>query len=577
MAEAPVVGFGALRRGVVLVRRLVALSPRTFAAAVTGAAVYALASVASSLVLEAVIDHVIVPRFDEGDPRLGAAWLGAAAVVVVGVVKSAGVIVRRTFAGYTRWNVSGALRRRIVDRYLDHPLSWFHDRPVGDLVGRAGVDVDAAAEVTSPLPFASGVVLIVVVAGIAMLLADPVMGIVAVALFPVLGVVNVAYQHRVQGPSEEAQGHLGDLATVVHESFDGALVVKALGVERAEVERLEARAAALRDAKVHVARLRAGFEAALDAVPALANVVLLVVGAMRVESGAVTVGQVGGFVFLFGLLVWPLRVIGWLLADLAHALAGWDRVQPVVDTDVDRPPAVVPRDGGLGLHRVAFAYGDGPAVLREVDLEADRGRIVAVVGPTGSGKTTLLHVGGALLAPDAGRVAADGGAAPTVVLQEPFLFGGTVRDNVDVGGLLSDAEVWDALRIAQGDGFVAALPDGLDTELGERGVTLSGGQRQRIALARAVAARPAVLLLDDATSSLDPTTEALILRHLEAELSGTTTVVVASRPSTIGLADEVVYVVDGRIADRGRHDDLVARQPGYRRLVEAYERDRSRA
>jgi ABC-type multidrug transport system fused ATPase/permease subunit len=161
-----------------------------------------------------------------------------------------------------------------------------------------------------------------------------------------------------------------------------------------------------------------------------------------------------------------------------------------------------------------------------------------------------------------------------VVFQEAFLFSGTVRDNVDVHGALDEAEVWAALTLAQADGFVSALPAGIRTPLGERGVTLSGGQRQRLALARAIAARPSVLLLDDATSALDPTTEAHILGGLASALAGITTVIVAHRPSTIGLADEVAYVVDGEVVDRGPHAELLARQAGYRRLVEAYERER---
>ncbi len=538
-----------------------------------GAAVYALALVASSIVLQRVIDRVIVPRFDEGATGLGGAVVAAVAVVVVGVVKSAGVVVRRTFAGATRWEVAGTLRRRAIDRYLDQPLAWFQGRPVGDLVGRAGVDVDAAAEVVSPLPFASGVIVIVSVAGVSMLRTDWVIGAVALAMFPVIGLVNVAYQRRVQPPAAAAQLHLGELAAVVHESFDGALVVKALGLEQAEAARLEPRAAALRAAKVRTAQLRAGFEALLDSIPALANVVVLVVGAVRVEAGALSVGEVGGFVFLFGLLVWPLRVVGWLLADLSRAVAGWERLEPILDGASVPRPVVAPRPAGVELAGVGYGYVEGVPVLRDVGLVAGPGRVVALVGPTGSGKTTLLHVAAGLLTPATGVVAAAGGP-PTVVFQEAFLFSGTVRDNVDVHGALDEAEVWAALTLAQADGFVSALPAGIRTPLGERGVTLSGGQRQRLALARAIAARPSVLLLDDATSALDPTTEAHILGGLASALAGITTVIVAHRPSTIGLADEVAYVVDGEVVDRGPHAELLARQAGYRRLVEAYERER---
>jgi ATP-binding cassette subfamily B protein len=567
-------GRGALARGAALATRLVRLRPGVFAVAVSGAAVYAVASVASSFVLDAVIDRVIVPRFEQGATGMGAAVVAALVVIAVGVAKSVGVVVRRSFAGRTRWEVAGEVRRRVVARYLAQPLAWFHSRPVGDLVARAGVDVDAAVEILAPLPFATGVVLIVAIAAVALVAVDPVLGGLAVVMFPVLGVVNVLYQRRVEAPSEQAQAHLGRLAALVHESFDGAQVVKSLGLERAEVARVAAAARDLRDAKYVVARRRAGFEALLDAVPSLANIALVVVGAARVDQGAISVGDVGGVVFLFGLLVWPLRVVGWLLGDLSRSLAGWARVEPVLAGFPDDRPGLARREHGVALEGVTFDYGDGRAVLRTVDLVADRGRVIAVVGATGSGKTTLLQIGAALLAPASGRVSAEAGP-PTIVFQDAFLFSGTVRHNVDLSGELGDDAVWEALRLARADAFVGDLPGGLDTELGERGVTLSGGQRQRLALARAIAARPSVLLLDDATSALDPTTEAQILRGLGEALAGTTTVVVATRPSTIGLADEVVFVVDGTVADRGPHDALVARLPAYRHLVEAYARERS--
>ena len=221
-----------------------------------------------------------------------------------------------------------------------------------------------------------------------------------------------------------------------------------------------------------------------------------------------------------------------------------------------------------------FAYEPGRLVLHDLDLQLRAGTTVAVVGPTGAGKTTLLQVIDGLIAPDAGTVAAEPGVR-ALVFQEPFLFAESIRENVLLGLEVPERRLRQALELAQAAGFVDELPHGAATVVGERGVTLSGGQRQRIALARALVRRPRILLLDDATSSLDPTTEALILTGLGRELAGITTVVVASRPSTIALADEVVFLVNGRVADQGRHDDLLARSVPYRHLVEAYERDRS--
>lgn len=563
-----------------MVRAEIRLHRRPFVIAVSGATVFAIATVASAWVVRWITDNVIVPRFEEGSVSTAAVLAGCAAIVVVGVVRAAGVIVRRTWAGVTQWRVQATLRRDVVGRYQAQPLSWFQQHPTGELVAHAGVDTEAATEVLAPLPYSTGVVLMVVVSTIGLFLIDWVLGAIACVLFPVLGVLNVYYERRVSGPADEAQEHIGAVTSFVHESIDGALVVKALGAETHEATRLEPKVAALRDAKIHVARLRATFEALLDVVPALANVALVVAGAYRVQAGAATVGDVTSVVYLFTLLVWPLRLIGFVLADLPRSLAGWERVTKVLDDPVLPAPheAVSRTPPGIGvqLRGIRFGYEPDRLVLRDLDLTVQAGSTVAVVGPTGAGKTTLLQVIDGLVAPSSGSVAAEPGLR-TMVFQEPFLFAESIRENVLLGLEVPERRLRAALELAQAAGFVDELPHGAATVVGERGVTLSGGQRQRIALARALVRRPRILLLDDATSSLDPTTEALILTGLGRELEGTTTIVVASRPSTIALADEVVFVVDGRVAEQGTHDDLLARSAQYRHLVEAYERDRSAA
>lgn len=556
------------------------MHPRSFAIAVAGAAVFALATIASSWVLSWVIDTVIVPRFEQGDVDVAATALGVTAIVLVGVVKAAGVVVRRMWAGRTQYRVAASLRDEVIEQYQAQPMAWHQRHATGDLVAHAGVDVDAATDVLAPLPYSSGVVLLVVVSSVWLLAVDPVLGGLAVLLFPVLAGLNVVYQRRVDGPATEAQDQIGEVSRLVHESLDGALVVKALGAEAHESERLEVKAGNLRDAKIRVATLRATFESTLDAVPTLANVALIVVGAMRVEAGAATVGDVASFVYLFTLLVWPLRLIGFVLGELPHSLAGWDRVRAVLADPV--PPApeehhVQPPPGvGVTLRHLHFGYEPGREVLHGLHLDVPAGRTMAVVGPTGSGKSTLLELIAGLLAPTRGDLGREDGAC-VLVFQEAFLFADTIRENVTLGVPASDDEVWAALTKAQAERFVRELPDALDTTVGERGVTLSGGQRQRIALARALLRRPSVLLLDDATSALDPTTEGRILTALGDRLEHVTTLIVASRPSTIALADEVLFLDDGTVVDRGPHLELLARQPAYRHLVEAYERDRSEA
>src|SRR3954469_1379504 len=248
-----------LRRGMAMLWALVRLSPGTFTVAVAGAAVFALATVASSMAVRWITDRVIVPRFDDGSVATGTVVAGCAFVILVGVVKSIGVVTRRSLAAVTRSNAQAALQASVLDHYQRQPLAWHQAHPTGDLVAHAGVDVEAATDIINPVPYSTGVVLLVVVAAIWLLLTDVVLGAIAVALFPVLVAVNVLYQHRVSPPAELAQAHLGDVSRLVHESVDGAMVVKALGAADHEVARLDVRASALRDAKIRVATLRATF------------------------------------------------------------------------------------------------------------------------------------------------------------------------------------------------------------------------------------------------------------------------------------------------------------------------------
>jgi ABC-type multidrug transport system fused ATPase/permease subunit len=563
-------------RGIRMIATEVRLHPRTFALAVSGAAVFALATVASSWAVRWVTDNVIVPRFDEGHVSTGAVIAGASMIIAIGIVRSAGVVVRRVWASRTQYRVLGTLRDQVVDHYQAEPYRWYRTHPTGELIAHAGVDAEAATEVLAPIPYSTGTIILIVTSTIWMLATNLVLGLLALALFPVLVVQNIVFQRRGEVPANEAQERLGEVSAVVHESLEAVTVVKSFGAEAREAERLHERATQLRGAKVRLARLRATFDLFLDAVPSYANVLLIVVGAQQVQAGHATLGDITSFVYLFTLLVWPLRIIGFALGDLPHSLAGWDRVQGILHEPAPSAP-VTDLPGSVGAAVVAdgvtFAYEPGRDVLRGVDLQVEEGTTVAIVGPTASGKSTLLSVLAGLLTPDHGEVAACT-PHPALVFQESFLFAAPLRENIDVRGDASDEELQLALDLAQVTPFLAGLPHGLDTVVGERGVSLSGGQRQRVALARALVTKPKVLLLDDATSSLDPTTEARILLGLGGRMGGITTVAIANRPATIALADEVVYLVAGRVAAHGTHDELFATVPGYRRLVEAYERER---
>jgi len=288
------------------------------------------------------------------------------------------------------------------------------------------------------------------------------------------------------------------------------------------------------------------------------------------------VGELTGFIYLFTLLVFPLRLIGYTLSELPHSLAGWGRIRSLLDQPIAPDPAKTLHhapDNAVVLRDVHFSHDGEREVLTGVDADIPAGRTVAVVGATGAGKTTLLHLIAGLVAPDRGTITVpDGGA--NIVFQEAFLLAGTVSDNITLGARIDAEAVETAVNVAEA-AFVHDLPDGLETEVGERGIGLSGGQRQRLALARALVRRPSVLLLDDTTSALDPTTEAKVLANLRSALSATTVVVVASRPSTIALADDVLFLSDGRVVAHGRHEELMASVPAYRHLIEAFEHDRA--
>jgi ABC-type multidrug transport system fused ATPase/permease subunit len=548
---------------------------------VIGAAIFATCTVLSSVAVQWVTDHVILPRFEEGEVATSTLVAGVVFLGLVGVARAGGVVMRRVFAGITQFRVGATLSSGVIDRLVRQPISWHQRRPDGDLVGRAAVDTDTAIAVLAPIPYSTGTVLMIVLSTVWLLVTDGVLGVVAIAMFPLLLVTNVAYQRRVDRHFDDAQAELGRLSASVHESFEGVQLVKAYGAEQRETERLAEIAGRVRDSRVHAVRLRGTFEAVLDVLPSLANVIIVVVGSYRVRSGELTIGELTSVIFLFTLLVFPLRLIGYVLSTMPFSLSGWTRVREVLDEPVEADPlaavTTAPEGIGLRLEEISFTFaGESEPAVSDVSMTVPTGRIVAVVGPTGAGKSTLIELAGGLVGPDHGTVAKSPGNR-SLVFQEAFLFSGTIRDNVAIDGEFSDERTWAALRMARADDFIGDLPERLDTVVGERGVSLSGGQRQRIALARALLRQPSLLLLDDTTSALDPATERAVLANLRGALAGTTVLMVASRPSTIALADDVIYVERGTVVDHGTHAELMSRRAGYRRLVEAFEADRTGA
>jgi len=360
-----------------------------------------------------------------------------------------------------------------------------------------------------------------------------------------------------------------------------------MGREADEARRFRVFVSELRDALISVGRLRGLFDPLMDSLPSAGTLAVLLLGAWRLQTGAITVTELVSVAFLFTVLAFPVRAIGWVVAELPRSVAGWERVQAVLGAtgDLDYGSAA-PQSRGpapLTFDKVTFAYGDGPAVLHDVSFTVAAGTTVALVGATGSGKSTIASLAVRLVDPGAGEIRVDDIALPqlsepalaevsALVPQVPFVFDDTVRGNVTLEREgLDDEAAWSALRVAQADGFVASLPAGLDTAVGERGTSLSGGQRQRLTLARALAGRPRLLVLDDATSAVDPRVEAAILASLRGGAADASVLVVAYRRATIALADQVVYLEHGRVVATGTHTELMARERGYLDLVTAYE------
>ena len=586
-----------LRRGLFVLAQGIRRAPVTFAVAIVGSVLYGVMTAGTAWAIGRVTADVITPAFRAGRLDVGELARGAGLMSAVVLLLVVGVVIRRIAAGRTVYDLGAIYRRDVTSKYLRLPLSWHNKHPTGQLLSNANADVEATWQVFAPLPMAIGVVVMLVVSAVAMLLADPVLALIGLCVFPAVFVVNVVFQRRMSPRVTLAQQLRAEVSDVAHESFDGAMVIKAMGREADETRRFAAAADALRAANIDVGRTRGVFDPMIEAIPSLGTLAVLAFGAARVSSGATTAADVIQVAYLFSLLAFPVRALGWVLGELPRSVVGWDRVDAVLRAEggLSYGDARLGQTGpaAVAMAHVSYSYVDieGRAVpaLRDVSFEVAAGATVAVVGPTGSGKSTLTSLLVRLVDPDnQGTVRLDGvdltqvaqggvAAAVALVPQQTFLFDDSVRGNITLGDPAlrdpDDRRVWAALRLAQADVFVAALPHGLDTEVGERGTTLSGGQRQRLALARALVRRPRLLVLDDATSAVDPHVEAAILAGLREASEGTTVVVVASRKATIALADEVVLVEHGRVVDSGTHADLSLRNASYRNLVDAYERE----
>jgi ATP-binding cassette, subfamily B, bacterial len=523
-----------------------------------------------------------VTRGDRGDVRLY-----AAAVVAAALVRVVLSVARRLVAGRVSLGVELDLRNRMYAHLQSLELGFFARQQTGQLMSRATVDLQSVRFFLGyGLVFIAQSALTILLAAVAMMLLQP--GLAALALAPVPFVVLIAarYGRRSRPALQEVQQRIAELTADVEENVSGVRVVKAFAAEERQLERFRGSVGRVFDQSMVATRLRAFYNPFIGFLPNLGLAVILLVGGRQVVHRSLSLGDFTAFYAYLLMLINPMRQLGIALGLAQRATASGARVFELLDREprLVAPEGAPPLPDGRGrveLRHVTFAYeGAGAPALHDVDLVVEAGTTVALVGATGSGKTTLVQLLGRLYDPTQGAVLIDGAdvrrvdleslrRAIAVVDDDPFLFSTSVHENIAYGR--PDAtreEVERAAERAQAAGFIAELPAGYDTRVGERGMTLSGGQRQRIAIARALLADPRILVLDDATSSVDASTEQAIKAALREVMAGRTTFVIAHRLSTIALADDSVVLEGGRVAARGAHGELLDRSPLYAEIAE---------
>lgn len=539
------------------------------------------------MVLKWMVDGPVADRDTAG------VWLGGGLLLAIGVVEGVLFGLRRWLVARPLAGVEAAMRARLYERLQRLPVG-FHDRwASGQLLSRATTDLQLLRMFLAfPMTFLL-VNSVTIIVGCGILLALD-WGLGLLLLVPVLPLIVLCslFEGKYSVQARLAQDQVGDLTTVVEESVLGVRIIKGFGRHRSQARAFRELAQRLRGTELRKARLLAGIWALIMTLPELALGAALVLGTVQVADGELSAGTLVAFLSTALALRWPIDSIGFLLAMSNEAATATDRYFEVVDAPV--PPDTLPaaegadttydEGAGLRLEGVVFRFADAPPtarpVLDGVDLRIRPGETMALVGATGSGKTALTALIPRLHEVSAGRITLDGVDVATlpsaelrrqvaVAFEEPTLFSATVRENVAMGGEdeVADEDVWRALRVAQADGFVSALPQGAHTQVGEQGQSLSGGQRQRLALARAVVGQPRFLVLDDPLSALDVHTEARVEAALREVLATTTALVVAHRPSTVLLADRVALLSRGRIAAVGQHHELLRDNAEYRHLM----------
>jgi ABC-type multidrug transport system fused ATPase/permease subunit len=525
-----------------------------------------------------VIDQALV---DHDTTQL---WLYVGAIALLGLISALLMSGRRLISGKQALDVEMDLRQGLYSHFVRLSFGFYDRNQTGQLMSRATVDLQGVRFFLGyGLIFFFQNALTVVSVTIVLFFFQWELALVVLAVTPFLVVLAYRYSRVAHPTLREVQQKLADVATVSEENIVGVHVVKAFAQERAEEAKFAGRNEALFAQTIRANRQRATYVPLLSFLPLLAQAAVLLIGARMVAHGSLEIGAFVSFNLYLALLVMPLRSLGMWVGQAQRATASGERIFQILDEpeDVaDRTKAVeLPSgDGAIRFEDVSFSYFPGRPVLEHLDLDIAAGTTVALIGHTGSGKTTVSSLVPRFYDVDSGRMLVDGVDVRDVKLaslrreigvipQDPFLFSTTVRDNIAFGlPDLTDAEIERVARLAEAHEFVERLPQGYDTVIGERGITLSGGQRQRIAIARALAVDPRILILDDATASVDATTEARIRAGLREVMSGRTTLIIAHRLSTIALADEIVVLDRGRVCARGTDEELLETSSVYREI-----------
>ncbi|HET8751494.1 MAG TPA: ABC transporter ATP-binding protein [Gaiellaceae bacterium] len=511
-------------------------------------------------------------------------WLYVGLIAALGFVSAGLMLGRRLISGKQALDVEMDMRQALYSHLVRLSFGFYDRHQTGQLMSRATVDLQGVRFFLGyGLIFFFQNVLTVVSVTVVLFFFEWRLALIVLAVTPFLVALAYRYSHIAHPTLRDVQQKLADVATVAEENIVGVHVVKAFAQEPAEEEKFAVRNDALFVQTIRANRQRATYVPLLSFVPLLAQAAVLLFGARMVAHHTLAVGSFVAFNIYLGMVVMPMRSLGMWIGQAQRATASGERIFQVLDEPeevADLPGAVElpPGDGAIRFEGVSFSYLEGRPVLEHLDLPLEAGTTLALIGHTGAGKTTLASLVPRFYDVDSGRVLVDGVDVRDVTLaslrreigvipQDPFLFSTTVRENIAFGRPgMTDAEIERVARLAQAHEFVERLPQGYETVIGERGITLSGGQRQRIAIARALALDPRILVLDDATASVDATTEAQIRAGLREVMRGRTTLIIAHRLSTIALADEIVVLDGGRIVARGTHEDLLETSPVYREI-----------